>query len=271
VYGARAAGGERQFEIGKSTDAGESWEVLGTITAPKVQSIEVDPFHPERIVALGGTQGLHLFDGSAWTHDRSMLRSGQEVVSLAFHPRFEDVLWLGKRDFTAHDRSVFVSDDGGGSWEEVSGEMGRIDVWGVMFDPHNDQLYVATMGVWKLAACNLDDVCEGYETGINCADCRDGPPDGGHDGQDADGGAEDAGPDDAGTDAGGADDGGVGDGGMGDGGPGDDPADEADSGPDAKVTSSCGCGDRPAHPGPALSVLALFVGIQLRSRAGPAG
>jgi photosystem II stability/assembly factor-like uncharacterized protein len=126
----------------RSTDGGQSWQELPGLrshgTGPHwspgagglcLHTIVLDPFHPDRLVVAISAAGAFRTDdgGATWRVINRGLRSeqipdpnaevGHCVHRIAMHPSRPDVLFMQKH------WDVMRSDDGGGSWREVSGNL----------------------------------------------------------------------------------------------------------------------------------------------------
>jgi hypothetical protein len=126
----------------KSTDAGKSWEELDALrhhpTAPSwapgagglcLHTIIEDPKNPDRLVVAISSAGAFRTDdgGKSWAPINKGLRSnfipdedaevGHCVHHIAMHPSRPNVLYMQKH------WDVMRSDNGGDSWQEVSGNL----------------------------------------------------------------------------------------------------------------------------------------------------
>ncbi|MGH9104710.1 MAG: WD40/YVTN/BNR-like repeat-containing protein [Acidimicrobiales bacterium] len=135
--------GAQDAALYRSTDGGESWQELtglrGHPSAPRWQpgagglclhTILVGPADPARIVVAISAAGVFRSDdaGRSWRPANTGLSSegvladpdadvGHCVHKVALHPSRPDVLFMQKH------WDVMRSDDGGGSWHEVSGNL----------------------------------------------------------------------------------------------------------------------------------------------------
>ncbi|CAA9520701.1 MAG: GH74 [uncultured Thermomicrobiales bacterium] len=126
----------------RSTDAGQTWHELSALRGAKghlwqpgaggmcLHTIVLDPNDPGRIVVAISAAGAFRSDdgGATWQPVNRGLRSEYElpdpdadvghcVHSLAMHPSRPDTLFMQKH------WDVMRSDDGGGMWREVSGNL----------------------------------------------------------------------------------------------------------------------------------------------------
>ncbi|MDP9362788.1 MAG: exo-alpha-sialidase [Chloroflexota bacterium] len=126
----------------RSTDGGQSWHEFPVLRAAKghlwqpgaggmcLHTVVLDPSDPGRIVVAISAAGAFRTDdgGATWRPVNRGLRSEYElpdpdadvghcVHSIAMHPSRPDVLFMQKH------WDVMRSDDGGGTWREVSGNL----------------------------------------------------------------------------------------------------------------------------------------------------
>ena len=126
----------------RSVDGGRSWHELASLrthpTGPSwspgaggmgLHTIVLDPAHPDRMFIAISAAGVFRTDdgGASWRPVNRGLRSqhipdpaaevGHCVHRIAMHPSRPDVLFMQKH------WDVMRSDDGGGSWREISGNL----------------------------------------------------------------------------------------------------------------------------------------------------
>ena len=134
--------GVEDAAIFRTTDAGQTWQELPGLREAKghlwqpgaggmcLHTILIDPTNPERIfIAISAAGAFRSEDGGrSWTPINRGLKSqfelpdpdadvGHCVHRLALHPSRPDVLFMQKH------WDVMRSDDAGGSWHEVSGNL----------------------------------------------------------------------------------------------------------------------------------------------------
>ncbi len=125
----------------RSVDAGKSWHELSGLRAASgeywqpgaggmcLHTIVLDPANPDRIIVAISAAGVFRSDdaGATWRPINNGLQSGEIpdpkaevghcVHNLAMHPSRPDVLFMQKH------WDVMRSDNGGGSWREVSSHL----------------------------------------------------------------------------------------------------------------------------------------------------
>ncbi|MBX7213343.1 MAG: glycoside hydrolase [Thermoflexales bacterium] len=134
--------GAEDAALFRSTDAGKTWQELPGLRAAKgslwqpgaggmcLHTIVLDPVHPGRLYVAISAGGAFRSDdhGETWRPINKGLISPYElpdadadvghcVHSIALHPRHPDTLFMQKH------WDVMRSDDGGGRWHEISGDL----------------------------------------------------------------------------------------------------------------------------------------------------
>ncbi len=95
--------------IDRSVDGGITWDQVGPSTGANLSTIRVDPMNPSRVYAV--------FAGEAtWSQDT----------------------------FSYLQAALYVSDDSGSSWEELSPEIFEAGTTGLEIDPRNSAVLVAS-------------------------------------------------------------------------------------------------------------------------------
>lgn len=94
----------------ESTDGGRTWRSLGGLEG--ADWVSWDPVNPARIVATGGGRAVQTQDGGR-TWNSLELPSGASMVEV--DPNDPEVLYAGVHD--GERVAVYVSRDGGGSWQ----------------------------------------------------------------------------------------------------------------------------------------------------------
>jgi photosystem II stability/assembly factor-like uncharacterized protein len=132
----------------KTTDAGQSWTLLGGMKGKAIWSLAIFPADPG-VIAAGAGDGIYLSRDAGVTWSRISPESNTElqtVVSLAFHPTNSAILYAG----TTH--LPWRTTDGGQNWESIHGGMhDDSDVFSIRVDPGNtDRVFAsACSGVYK--------------------------------------------------------------------------------------------------------------------------
>jgi photosystem II stability/assembly factor-like uncharacterized protein len=102
----------------KSTDGGESWELLGTIPGGMVTWVSQDDQNPDTFYAAGGGEVYKSTDGGeSWQPSGEGLPGGVSVVAAS--PEDSRVVYAGVLE--GEEAQLFRSDDGGESWRAQGG------------------------------------------------------------------------------------------------------------------------------------------------------
>ncbi len=160
VYAARQSVKEREWEVLRSDDRGETWRVLpGRIgTWDDVRELDVDPADPDRLYAASNF-GLWVFDGRGWTvrnerHGLNKSRFGNvNVWCVAVDPTSPNVVYAGQNEcWNGLAAGVFRSTDYGKTWRNINYNLGPdLTVWAVTVSPLDGTVWLATdYGNWKL-------------------------------------------------------------------------------------------------------------------------
>lgn len=159
-------GGEWTFESGlgifRSRDGGDTWEPLSPLS-PEMENLPVSALtiHPEnpQIMYVGAaldTNGLgRVFKttngGDSWTMTNLMLTWGW-VNDLALDPLMPNTI------YAATDEGLFISRDGGDTWERATGTLGEVEIWGLMatFQDERTIFYLSTLGGFPSAMTSAE-------------------------------------------------------------------------------------------------------------------
>ncbi len=115
--------------IHRSKDGGESWELLteqldyigNGETRNCGEMIQVDPFHPHRVVAASDTRGIFVSEDMGETWNFSGLK-GEPLKAVCFHPEKENVVYAGTLDMVLHEDYLYP---GKGYREKKEGKLYR--------------------------------------------------------------------------------------------------------------------------------------------------
>jgi len=164
VYLTTDAGGRGgQWSLGsglgvfRSTDGGDTWESItqGMGHLP-VSSLAIHPENPQILYAGAAlsTDGQgRVFKstdgGDSWTMTNLMLSWGW-VNDLAFDPLAPNTIYAGT------DEGLFVSRNGGDTWERAASTLGEIEIWGLAatFQGERTILYLSTLGGFPSATAS---------------------------------------------------------------------------------------------------------------------
>lgn len=149
--------------VWKSDDYGRTWKpIFDDEPTQAVGSIAVAPSNPNTIY-VGSGEGLARPDlavgdgvykstdaGKTWTH-LAGLRDGQGVPAMAVDPRDENRVFaavLGHPYGASEERGIYLSTDGGQSWQKVLSRGDGVGGSDVEIDPSNPDTVYAAM--WEL-------------------------------------------------------------------------------------------------------------------------
>jgi len=133
-------------KIYKSSDGGNSWsDVSSGLYGSSINSVAIAPLSPN-IVYAGGAGGVFKStnDGLSWT----VLNTGfQNVCSIIVHPKSRLVIYAA----TEND-GVFISSDGGETWESLSDGLLTLNMNCLEFDLENRYLYAGSKdkGIFRI-------------------------------------------------------------------------------------------------------------------------
>lgn len=157
--------------VWKTTDAGRVWvpifdeQPTGSVGALAVA--ESDP----NVIYVGSGEGLHRPDlsvgdgifksidaGKTWTH-LAALRDGQQIAEIIVDPRDPNKLLVavaGHPFGPNEERGIYLSRNGGKTFEKVLGKGSDIGGWDLVFDPGNSNIVYASLwesreGPWENA------------------------------------------------------------------------------------------------------------------------
>lgn len=146
--------------IYKSSDAGETWDVIKEISSPShqlgvsVNSLVIDPQHSDTLYA--GTEGegvLKSIDkGNTWKGvNNGLIFKNIRKDSLVIDPSNPEILYVAVETAGEIGKGVFKTTNGGGNWKGINRGLFK-DVQGLAIDPENTEiLYAGTFsrGVFK--------------------------------------------------------------------------------------------------------------------------
>lgn len=146
--------------IYKSSDAGETWDVIKEISSPShqlgvgVNSLVIDPQHSDTLYA--GTEGegvLKSIDkGNTWKGvNNGLIFKNIRKGSLVIDPSNPEILYAAVETAGEIGKGVFKTTNGGGNWKGINRGLFK-DVTGMAIDPENTEiLYAGTFsrGVFK--------------------------------------------------------------------------------------------------------------------------
>ena len=121
VSGEHLRAGGVDGSIWESLDGGESWEPLGRIEATNVYRVIFDPNDLDHVVAGTMVNGAHVSrdGGKTWTRATGISARDANVFELAISPVDGSRVWAMGIDLSGSGRHIFVSSDGGATYEKV--------------------------------------------------------------------------------------------------------------------------------------------------------
>jgi photosystem II stability/assembly factor-like uncharacterized protein len=128
--------------IFKSTDAGKTWEAIGTdeLEEANVCWIEADPENPDIVYAATLVRGLYKSEngGEAWER---ILDNDSRIFSVCIHPSNPKELFVSSRG------GVFHSRNGGENWDRYANGLDpEARISSVLLDPRNpDRLWASSL------------------------------------------------------------------------------------------------------------------------------
>lgn len=146
-----------------SQDRGRTWiNSSHGLTNPYILSLVVDPINKSNIYA--GTYGDGVFKsmdgGATWQPTGSGLNARPIVYTLAINPKSPNILFAGTRNSgELGGGGVFISTNGGLSWEARNHGLGELYIYDLAIDPESPNiLYAATheKGVFKTFDAGYD-------------------------------------------------------------------------------------------------------------------
>jgi photosystem II stability/assembly factor-like uncharacterized protein len=148
----------------RSTNRGESWGAIsgdltkglhpsGSLAFGTISTIAVAPSNPKTIYVGtdDGTVQVTFDGGNTWKNISSGIPD-RYVTELAVHPADASTAFVTLSGFRHVDYQphILMTNDGGTTWKDISGNLPEIPINDVIVDPQfNDVLYIANdLGVW---------------------------------------------------------------------------------------------------------------------------
>ena len=145
--------------VWKTKNAGVTWTpIFDEQPSYSIGCVTIDPLNPEVVWVgtgenvggrhVGFGDGIYRSDdgGVTWAHKG--LESSGHISRILVHPEDSDTLWVAAQGplwSKGGERGVFLTTDGGATWERVLGDEEWIGATELAIDPRNpDRLYAAT-------------------------------------------------------------------------------------------------------------------------------
>jgi photosystem II stability/assembly factor-like uncharacterized protein len=145
--------------VWKTDNAGTTWNPI--FDGQKVYSIgcvTIDPVNPHTVWVgtgenvggrhVGVGDGVYRSDdgGGSWTN--MGLKETQHISKIIVHPQNSEIIWVAAQGplwNKGDERGLYMSKDGGKTWEKTLGDDEWVGVTDIVMDPRNaDILYAAT-------------------------------------------------------------------------------------------------------------------------------
>ena len=145
--------------VWKTGNAGVTWTpVFDDQTSYSIGCVAIDPQDPEVVWVgtgenvggrhVGYGDGIYRSDDGGKTWVRKGLERSEHISKILIHPEDSGKLWVavqGPLWSQGGERGVFLTSDGGATWERVLGDEEWVGATDLAIDPRDpDQLYAAT-------------------------------------------------------------------------------------------------------------------------------
>ncbi|MCY4170111.1 MAG: glycosyl hydrolase [Bacteroidetes bacterium] len=145
--------------VWKTVNAGTTWEsIFDNQPSYSIGAITLDPQNPHTVwVGTGenvGGRHVGYGDGIYRSHDGGQswdhmgLKESMHISRIVIHPENSDVIWVAAQGplwYSGGDRGLYMTTDGGQSWQRTLGDSEWVGVTDVVIDPRDpDVLYAAT-------------------------------------------------------------------------------------------------------------------------------
>ncbi len=112
-----------------SEDAGRTWKPIAALKDQYIHAICFDPKHPQRMYIYGAQDGEPLYKsedgGRSWRQIAAGLPENGPADSFSLHPEHPEILFYGG-EVRERRGQLFVSCDGGESWQTLGTELPKI-------------------------------------------------------------------------------------------------------------------------------------------------
>ncbi|WP_116107983.1 VPS10 domain-containing protein [Lewinella sp. IMCC34191] len=168
----------------KTENSGVTWDpIFDDYASYSTGAVTVDPSNNARIWLgtgenvggrhVGYGDGVYRSDDAGKKWKNMGLKNSEHISEIIVHPENSDIVWVAAQGplwSSGGDRGLYMTTDGGESWEKTLGDDEWTGVTDIMIDPRNpDMLYAATWQRHRTVAAYMG---SGPESGIHRS--RDG-------------------------------------------------------------------------------------------------
>ena len=165
--------------VWKTVNAGTTWEpVFDGQSVYSIGNVTVDPSNPHRVWVgtgedvggrhVGFGDGIYRSDDGGKTWTNKGLKASQHISTIIVHPEDSDTVWAavqGPLWSKGGERGLYMTTDGGETWEKTLGGGEWTGVTDIVIDPRDpDVLYAATWQHHRTVAAYMGG---GPESGIH--------------------------------------------------------------------------------------------------------
>jgi len=157
LYGYKDLGTETG--VYSSDDYGASWSAIDLTCGcdgPDYGGVKVNPFDYTRMLLPCRAEGVYEWESGAWTKRAggSGLPASSNYKWVTYDPNIENKVWTGKIPYASSGfpSLIFLSLDGGNSWNNASNNLGRSSVsFAININPYTtEDIYVTSQGLWQV-------------------------------------------------------------------------------------------------------------------------
>ncbi|MEM7357235.1 MAG: glycosyl hydrolase, partial [Acidobacteriota bacterium] len=145
--------------VWKTENAGVTWTpIFDDQTSYSIGCVTIDPQDPEVIWVgtgenvggrhVGYGDGIYRSDDGGQTWQHKGLQTSEHISEILIHPEDSETLWVAAQGplwSQGGERGVFLTTDGGTTWERVLGDEVWVGATDLAIDPRDpDRLYAAT-------------------------------------------------------------------------------------------------------------------------------
>jgi photosystem II stability/assembly factor-like uncharacterized protein len=165
--------------VWKTSNAGVTWQpIFDDQSSYSIGNVTVDPSHPKTVWVgtgedvggrhVGFGDGIYRSDDGGKTWQNKGLKDSQHISTIIVHPENSNVVWAavhGPLWSKGGDRGLYVTTDGGETWQKTLGDDEWTGVSDVIIDPRDpNTLYAATWQHHRTVAAYMGG---GPESGVH--------------------------------------------------------------------------------------------------------